>query len=582
MQKDFLDFLKSKASILEVVSRRVKLTRSGKDWFGLCPFHSEKTGSFKVNPDNGSYYCFGCGAHGDVINFVMEFEKISFPEAAEYIANMYGIAMPKKNDGYVDPNLKIYIALDVIKKWFVSQLHENIGENARRYLESRKISSQSMEKFQLGFAADNKKLLFQLKKEGFSADELLKTGIFFKSQYKNELSNRFDGRLMFPIFDSSGRCVGFGGRIIEKTDAAKYINSPESDVFIKSEHLYGYSIAKRSKPENIILTEGYLDVIAMHQAGFGGAVAPLGTAISESQMRLCWKISDTPVIALDGDAAGLKASYRWVDKILPAICPGKSFSFARLPAEADPDSLIFHNQTEILGKSIREAVPLSEWLWDGAFLLYPSETPEQKAAVVKMILEKADLIRDMSVKNFYIADIKSREKNLYRKKFIPQQNIINIMPAIAVKEKIEKIIIVTLLNHPYIIDRIVEHLVKLDFSNSSMQELRNKILDYYDMYYLKDEQEKYAAQIGVLAQKLEDAKSVEMHAPFCSKNATDDDALKGWYAICNRYSSDPALKADLQNAASRLEFSFSYDDWQRLKALKKETLLNNIKKQGET
>ncbi|MDR3179844.1 MAG: DNA primase [Holosporaceae bacterium] len=582
MQKDFLDSLKNKASILEVIARRVKLTRSGRDWFGLCPFHAEKTGSFKVNPDSGLYYCFGCGAHGDVINFVMEFEKITFPEAIEYIANMYGIPVPKKNDSYVNPNLGIYRVLEATRKWFITQLQQNVGENARRYLASRKISDKSIEKFQLGFAANSKKLLLSLEKEGFSADDLLKTGIFFKPQHKNELFNRFDGRLMFPITDASGRCVGFGGRIIEKIDSAKYINSPESDVFIKSEHLYGYSITKHSKPENIVLTEGYLDVIAMHQAGFSGAVASLGTSISETQMRMCWKISDTPIIALDGDIAGIKASYRWIDKILPAISPGKSFSFAQLPPEADPASLIFHDQTETLARVIKSAVPLCEWLWEGAFLLHPSDTPEQKASVIRTILEKADLIRDTSIKNLYIADIKNKEKNLYRQKFIPQRNIINIIPQVAVKEKIEKIIIVTLLNHPYIIDRIVEHLVKLELSNSDMHNLKNTILEYYDMYYLKEEQKKYAESVSALTQKLDDIKAIELHAPFSNKNTTDDEAIKGWYDVCNRYSFDPALKADLQNATTRLESTFSYDDWQRLKALKKETLLSNIKKRGKT
>ncbi|MDR2794534.1 MAG: DNA primase [Holosporaceae bacterium] len=581
MQKDFLDSLKNKASILDVISRRVRLTRSGKDWFGLCPFHSEKTASFKVNPDSGLYYCFGCGAHGDVIDFVMEFEKITFTEATEYIANMYGIPIPKKNDSYADPNLRIYLALEAIKKCFISQLQQEIGENARKYLASRKISDKSIEKFQLGFAADSKKLLLHLKKEGFSTDELLKTGVFFKSQYKNELANRFDGRLMFPIADSAGRCVGFGGRIITKIDAAKYINSPESDVFIKSEHLYGYSIAKHNKSENIILTEGYMDVIAMHQAGLGGAVAPLGTSISETQMRMCWKISDTPIIALDGDVAGIKASYRWIDKILPVIAPGKSFNFARLPPEADPDSLIFHDQAETLASAIKNAVPLSVWLWEGAFLMYPSETPEQKASIIRTVLEKADLIRDTSVKNLYIADIKNREKSLYRQKFVPKQNVINIIPQVAAKEKIEKILIVTLLNHPYIIDKVVEHLVKLELNNSDMHNLKNIILDYYDMCYLKNEHKQYAELVSALAQKLDDIKTVELHAPFSNKNAGDDEAIKGWYNACNRHSSDPALKVDLQNAATRLESTFSYDDWKRLKALKKETLLGDIKKRGK-
>ncbi|GHU15991.1 hypothetical protein FACS189472_00050 [Alphaproteobacteria bacterium] len=580
MQREFVDFLKSKASIIEVISRKVKLTKSGRDWFGLCPFHSEKSGSFKVDPDTGQYYCFGCGAHGDVINFIMESEKLTFSESLEYLANMYGIPLPQKNNAPSDPKLKIYSALEAIKNWFMKELREKTGESARKYLASRKISNESAKKFQLGFAANSRGLIAHLQKERFFESTLLSTGVFFKSQYKNEIINRFDGRLMFPILDSSGRCIGFGGRAIEKTDAAKYINSPETEIFIKSEHLYGYSVAKRNRAKELILTEGYLDVVSMHQAGFDGAVAPLGTSISETQIRMCWKVCDNPVISLDGDSAGTKASYRWLDKILPIACPGKSFKFARLPQEADPDSLIFSGNAASLNDAIKNAMPMSQWLWEGAFLLHPSETPEQKAAIIKMAREKATFIQDASIRNLYIQDIKGRERDLYRRKFVARENKINVRPVIAVKEKIEKIIVVTLINHPYIIDRVIELFVGLEFNDDQMRKLKNSILNCYNNHYVSGELEEYASSMSELAENItEISRDAVLHAHFSGKDASDEEAVNECRTMCDRYSFGPAIDEDLQNAASRMESTFSDDDWQRLKALKKETLLNKGRKQ---
>lgn len=342
MQKDFIDFLKGRASALDIVPKYVKLTKKGKDWFGRCPFHSEKTGSFKVDADSGLYYCFGCGAHGDIINFVMEMEKLSFAEAVKHIADMYGIQIPEDRENFRpedDIKNKMYAVMEIAKEFFVHQLNSNFGREAKEYLKNRNVSDESISKFQLGFAANEEKLLEQLKNNGFSEEIMIKTGLFLKNQYKHGLISKFSGRITFPIIDYKGKCVGFGGRIIKKIDAAKYINSPETEIFVKNHQLYGYPLARKSKSREIILVEGYLDVIAMHQAGFDATVAPLGTAISETQISMCWRVCDNPIICLDGDSAGVKASFRWLDKILPVLIPGKSFKFVRLPQGSDPDSL---------------------------------------------------------------------------------------------------------------------------------------------------------------------------------------------------------------------------------------------------
>ena len=580
MQKDFIDFLKGRASALDIVPKYVKLTKKGKDWFGRCPFHSEKTGSFKVDADLGLYYCFGCGAHGDMINFVMEMEKLSFAEAVKYIADMYGIQVPEDRETFRsedDIKNKMYTVMEIAKEFFVHQLNSDSGREAKEYLKNRNISDESISKFQLGFAFNEEKLVDQLKKNGFSEEIIIKTGLFFKKQYKNELSSKFSGRITFPIIDYKGKCVGFGGRIIKKIDAAKYINSPETEIFVKNHQLYGYPLARKSKSREIILVEGYLDVIAMHQAGFDATVAPLGTAISETQINMCWRVCDNPIICLDGDSAGVKASFRWLDKILPVLIPGKSFKFARLPQDSDPDSLILNDQREIISSSLNNALSLSDWMWEGAFLLYPSETPEQKAAIIKMLKEKTEQIKDGSIQRLYIQYMKQKENELYRyqgKTFKPKIGEL-IRPATPVKEKIEKILVVTIINHPYIIDRVIEDFTKLEFTSSAMIKLKEEILRIYDAYHMSGKVEEGNRVISELEKDISDVeKDIEIHAKFVGKNeSSEDKILSGWNSFFEKYLSVPMITEDLHKASISLQSTFSESDWQRLKALKNSTLL---------
>jgi DNA primase len=580
MQKDFIDFLKERASALDIVPKYVKLIKKGKDWFGRCPFHSEKTGSFKVDANLGLYYCFGCGAHGDMINFVMEMEKLSFAEAVKHIADMYGIQVPEDRENFRpedDIKNKMYAVMEIAKEFFVHQLNSDFGREAKEYLKNRNISDESILKFQLGFASNEEKLVDQLKKNGFSEEIIIKTGLFFKNQYKSGLISKFSGRITFPIIDYKGKCVGFGGRIIKKIDAAKYINSPETEIFIKNHQLYGYSLARKSKSREIILVEGYLDVIAMHQAGFDATVAPLGTAISETQINMCWRVCDNPIICLDGDSAGVKASFRWLDKILPVLIPGKSFRFARLPQDSDPDSLILNDQCDIISSSLNNALFLSDWMWEGAFLLYPSETPEQKAAIIKMLKEKTGQIKDGSIQRLYIQYMKQKENELYRykgKTFKPKIGEL-IRPATSVKEKIEKILVVTIINHPYIIDRVIEDFTKLEFASSAMIKLKEEILRIYDAYHMAGKVEEGNRVISELEKNISDIeKDIEIHAKFAGKNeSSEDKILSGWNSFFEKYLSVPMITEDLHKASISLQSTFSESDWQRLKALKNSTLL---------
>ncbi|MBO7537584.1 MAG: DNA primase [Alphaproteobacteria bacterium] len=570
MNKDFVEYLKSRISIVDIISARIRLHKVGNVWKALCPFHKEKTGSFHVDEAKGLYHCFGCDAGGDSIKFVMNYEKVSFWEAIEIIANQYGIEIPKNDSAQKeDPLARLFEIMNYSKNYFAESLNSKSNSTARDYLNLRKISEEQIEKFQLGFAPPNSDLYNLLKKKGFSNDELVRTGIFIKSDYKNEFINRYRGRLIFPIVDSRDKCVGFGGRILEKSEKAKYINSPETEIYRKSQQLYGYNLARKGKSRQIIISEGYLDVISLHQAEFDGAVAPLGTAISAAQIGMCWRVCDNPVIALDGDSAGVKASYRWIDRILTCLEPGKSFKFATLPQGADPDLLVYNNQISTITEAINNAIPLSQWLWDGGFSLFPSETPEQKAELIEMLIRKAESIKNISVRNFYIQDIKNRQRSLYKSKtrVTKKENLRSATPA---KEKIEKILVVTLINHPYIIDRVAEDFIKLEFENTEMKVLKDKILKNY-ADFAEESPEKFVESVIRLQDIVdENFGDIAMHANFADKNVADDIAFAGWSELLKRHLSEPLLDRDLQKASSN--FVFSEDSWQKLKALKSEVL----------
>lgn len=576
MQKDFIDFLKESISIADVVSRKVKLKRVGHDLFGVCPFHNEKTGSLKVDPEKGLYYCFGCGAHGDIFTFIMESERLDFKGAVEFLANAYGFKIPKSAIA-LDKNHEVYKVIDIIKRWFIDALNSSKGRTAREYLDSRFISTESIKIFELGYCPEGRELQNYLFKLGFSEDILLKTGVFFKSEGK-PIYNRYYKRLIFPILDIRGRCVGFGGRVLNAQEgAAKYINSPESDVYVKNENLYGYHIAKNSSLKEIMIVEGYLDVISLHQAGFTGAVAPLGTAISPSQIEMSWRVCDVPYIALDGDLAGKKASYRWLEKILPLLRAGKTFKFVHFADGQDPDEMIKSGKNEEIRALMNNALHLVDWLWEGALEFNAFDTPEEKANIIKMLLEKIDTIKDDVVKKFYVYEIKERQKLFYKRAFRNQKSpILSLMePA---QKKREKFLVAILLNHPYIVINVIEKLVGLDFSDPKIKNLQELIIGAYNNYYVQMDKEGYNNEIEKIKSTTVDIfDNAVFKISFASENVSDEIAEKAWLTVLDEYSRTLSSKEDLQAAVISLKSTFSHNDWQRFKALKKEFLLRQKK-----
>lgn len=566
---EYLGILRNRVSILDVISKYVKLTKRGHNYFGLCPFHREKTGSFKVDPLKGFYYCFGCGDHGDMFKFVMQIEHASFMEAVEKISASVNMSVPKFAPSQnKDHPTSLQHAMILIKDYYTKQLKECKNTAVKDYINYRGISEDSLRKFEIGYA--NSKELFQLlKMYGFSEETLLKTGVFFRSY--GGLKDKFEGRVIFPICDRMGKCIGFGGRTIDN-GVPKYLNSPETDFFKKSDNLYGYNVAKKGKYPDLILVEGYLDVISMHEAGFDKTVACLGTTISETQIDLCWKISDAPIVMLDGDAPGIKAAHRWLLKILPKLVPGKTFKFVTIPNNGDPDSAVKSGGAQYVADVLKTAHSLEDWLWDSSFLLYPSQTPEAAASVLKSISEAIDTIADRTIRALYKKWFKEKEDSLlfrnrnakYRKK----NNVSAAVEAVSPKiKKFQEILLATIINHPNILDNVIEKFVELDFKTSSYNKLKEEIINAYTE---KNDLEKTIEKIYNENRHL--LEYVKLHAGFSGRSSSHEEAVDGWMKVCNEYIAITSGKDELCTIVSDLEKSFSYDDWKRLKALKHASL----------
>jgi len=341
---EFINYLKARIVLSEIISTHVKIMRRGRLKLGLCPFHSEKTPSFHIRDEQGTYHCFGCGAHGDVFSFLQAVEGVSFMEAVEKLASLNGMTVPAFKDKMIEPNSgqdQIYQALEAATILFEKQLKLSKGFKAIQYLESRGILPETISQFRLGYAVSGNFLKENLSRDGFPEEILQRAGLIIKREEDGSTYDRFRDRIMFPIFDRKGRVIAFGGRILESGEP-KYLNSPETSVFHKGQVLYAYSFMQRDlkKEQPILVAEGYLDVISLHQAGFKGAVAPLGTALTEEQILLLWRLRPEPVFCFDGDTAGQKAAIRAAERAMPLLKTGLSLRFALLPKGEDPDSLL--------------------------------------------------------------------------------------------------------------------------------------------------------------------------------------------------------------------------------------------------
>lgn len=525
----FLDDLRARVSLAKVVERKVtwdkRKTNAAKgDYWACCPFHQEKTSSFHVEDRKGFYYCFGCHAKGDAITFLKDAENMSFMEAVEALAGEAGLPMPERDPEAAKREDRRATLSDVMEeavKFFRLQFRAGKGQTARDYISRRGLTEATVERFEIGFAPDSRTALRDhLTGKGLEPKLLDETGLVIAPEDGGAPYDRFRGRVMFPIRDARGRCIAFGGRALSPDARAKYLNSPETALFDKGRSLFHFGPAREAAGRKgaLVVAEGYMDVIALAQAGFDHAVAPLGTAITEDQLRLMWRIADEPVIALDGDEAGLRAAMRLVDVALPLLGPGKSLRFAMMPAGNDPDDLIRAEGPAAMQAALDRAAPMVELLWRRETEDQVFDSPERRSALDERLRAALSKIVDANLRAHYGQAINERRKTLFapaggragapprggyrpngrdgarggrgRRGFLGFGEGFAAMPSADLKSSAlarasgreaeargrEAALLLTLLNHPALAERRIEALEEVDFLCRDLDVLRRALI----------------------------------------------------------------------------------------------------------
>ena len=417
----FIDELRARVSIADVVGAKVKLTKKGREYQGLCPFHNEKTPSFTVNESKGFYHCFGCGAHGDIIKFEMEANGLPFIDALQKLAHQAGLQMPQlsaKDKKEEDERKSLYEIMETACAFFERELRMPDGASGLKYFtEKRGLSPETLKKFRLGFAPNNNALMAHLKAQGIDEKDMKELGLIaIPEDTSRRPHDFFRNRVMIPITNKQGKIIAFGGRVMEKIEP-KYLNSPDTPIFNKRRNLYNLDKAREVayKEKKLIICEGYMDVIALDRYGFGYAVAPLGTALTEEQIAEAWRVCPEPILCLDGDSPGAKAAMRAVDRVLPMLKAGYSLQFLFLPDNQDPDEYLQAHGHDSFAALMRKTSPLIDILWRKYTENEDSSTPEKKALIEKTLLSEVAKIGDATVRSYYAQEIRSRIYAAFRR-----------------------------------------------------------------------------------------------------------------------------------------------------------------------
>ena len=402
-----LNEIKDKISVSQVVEKTVQLKKRGKEFVGLSPFTKERTPSFTVNDEKQFYHCFSTNKHGDIFTFLVEVGGLSFPEAVEKLADEAGVQLrtfSPAEEEKINKSKKIFEALEISKSFFSSQIFDDNNSLALKYIRERGLDDKIINSYEIGYAPQGNKLEKFLLSKGVSHEIMTLAGMTIKDEKrKDNFYDRFRNRIIFPIRDIRNRVVGFGGRVINSNDQPKYLNSPETPVFHKGSLLYNFSKIRPNlkNNDNLIVVEGYMDVVSLASKGFQNAVAPLGTAITETQLNILWKDSDSPIICFDGDKAGKQASFRATEIALKLLKPNKTLRFINLPDNLDPDDYIKNFGLESFNKFVDNASPLQSIIWDLCLQESNIDNPEGKAGFESMLRAKLNLIGDKSIKKHY-------------------------------------------------------------------------------------------------------------------------------------------------------------------------------------
>ena len=588
----FLDELRTRVGLADIVGRRVRLTKKGREHTGLCPFHKEKTPSFTLNEEKGFYHCFGCGAHGSAIDFVMNTEGLSFPEAVERLAGEAGMQIPvdtPEERQRAQQRQTLYDVMNAAQAWFQRTLRMPEGRDALAYLTGRGLDDATIEKFGLGFAVDNRGALkAALARQGIDDDLMVAAGLLVRpDDPSRDPYDRFRGRVIFPIADRRGRVIAFGGRILGDGEP-KYLNSPETPLFHKGRVLYGLDKAQGPARDSgrLIVTEGYMDVIALHRAGFADAVAPLGTALTEDHLAELWRVVPEPVLCFDGDTAGARAAARAAERALAEIKAGYSLAFATMPKGEDPDSLIVRGGADAMRRILDAAVPFSEVLWRIETGGRTLTRPEEKAALQRRLDEHAKRITDDTVRAHFRAAFRER---LWPKRPAGQRGGGNrgawqpsmdlddgVGPATRVDlvHRREQILLATMINHPTLWEVAGERLGTMAFSAPDLDKLRQEVLKTLAEDADLDSRaiENHLRECGFsVALDSVLSQDVYVHAAFARPETPLEVAQQGWEETLDSFRFED-LQAEIREAVLGVEGDITDDDLRRPEELARQRL----------
>jgi DNA primase len=623
----FLDELKARLPVSEVVGRRVKLQRSGRELKGLSPFNKEKTPSFFVNDQKEAWFDFSSGKNGSIFDFVMLTEGVTFPEAVEQLAQMAGVALPKVSheEQVRDQRRKtLYDVMDLAAKFFETTLASRVGAKARGYLADRALDPATQIKFRLGYATSERFALKEhLGSHGIPVEDMIEAGLLIAGGDIPVPFDRFRDRVMFPIADIRGRIIAFGGRAMEKDAPAKYLNSPETPLFHKGGTLYNIAAARQAAHDGapIVVVEGYVDVIAMVTAGYAATVAPLGTALTEDQLALLWKMADEPVLCFDGDGAGMRAAFRAVELAMPRLKPGKSLKFALLPQGQDPDDLVRSAGREAVVEVIDASRPLAQMLWARETEGHTFDTPERRAALEARINEVTTGIADEAVRKYYRQDFQERlraffapaqgsrgnfpqrgqpreawrerpkegGKGPWQRNGAPNRPEVGShnTPYVVVSQQLassplhrgartsvplrEALILQAALNYPWLLHDHLEELASLEFRNTDAERLKGALIDIA-AHAAAAEPETIRAELAArhLSEVMDRVESAITTASVWGSrpDAAPDDVLVTWQQLVALHRQWHSLTKELKDAEQALGQDASEANYLRLRDVK--------------
>jgi DNA primase len=551
------------------------LKRRGHEFLGLCPFHKEKSPSFTINDAKGFFHCFGCGENGDAFAFVQKTKNLPFMEAVDFLAQRLGLPMPTQGFSHsqatttVNPSL--YAVLEATAAWFETQLQSGVGAGAREYLGTRGVRPETCRLFRLGYAPSQglKRHLLQL---GFNESLQIEAGLLIASE-KGEPYERFRNRLMFPIMNRQGKVVAFGGRILVSGDP-KYLNSPETPLFHKGKLLYG--LHQVDTQQRLLAVEGYMDVITLYQAGVRGVVSPLGTALGEDQISLLWRYGPEPLLCFDGDPAGIMAGYKAARKVLPLLKPGYTLRFCFLPQGEDPDSLVRQGHLDRFKELMESAHSLIDVLWQELAATFTTDSPDDRATLHRHVVTCWRGIQDSAIQHYYRQDLEERLRTFFFKRGAntAKKGLSTGRPAVFTKplpkkKLAEKILLVTLLNHPKLIVELGEELMSIQFFDEKHERIRQSLLalSLTNDHLLEDSiLERVSQQEGQDAIRELLNEQIYSYAPFARASASLQQAHAGWLHVWGQFAEGDQLTSQVSEVMASKDFDAKA--WDRLKHLK--------------